>query len=146
MILNQWRRRKAPLGRAVSTRIAGYVSRSSSTVSASLLTHLYAQPRFAASLSSEGLRSGSAMLPLLRSTLAAATLLLGVALVTGCSSEDPRLVADAKTCQNMGHVNGTAEFKQCMNELNQRRCPTRRVSKFGGRIHEATIECTMLGQ
>lgn len=102
MILNQWRRRKAPLGRAVSTRIAGYVSRSSSTVSASLLTHLYAQPRFAASLSSEGLRSGSAMLPLLRSTLAAATLLLGVALVTGCSSEDPRLVADAKTCQKYG--------------------------------------------
>jgi len=86
------------------------------------------------------------MLPLLRSTLAAATLLLGVALVTGCSSEDPRLVADAETCQSMGHVNGTPEFKQCMNELNLRRCTTRKLSRFGGRLHEATNECTRLSQ
>jgi hypothetical protein len=86
------------------------------------------------------------MLPLLRSTLAASTLLVGVALLMGCTSEDPRLVADAETCQSMGHVNGTAEFKQCMNELNQRRCATRKTSKVGGRIHEPTIECTRLDQ
>jgi hypothetical protein len=81
---------------------------------------------------------------MLRSTLAASTLLLGIASLTGCAGEDPRLVADVKTCQSMGHLSGTPEFKQCMSELNERRCPTRKATKFGGSLHEATTECTRL--
>jgi hypothetical protein len=45
----------------------------------------------------------------------------------------------------MGHVEGTPEFKQCMNDLNLRRCATRKATKFGGNVHEATTECTRLG-
>src|SRR5437870_13661133 len=86
----------------------------------------------------------SVMFPTLRPTLVASTLLLAIASLTGCTSEDRRLVADRQTCQSMGHVEGTPEFKQCMQDLNERRCPTRKVAKYSGAVHEATTECTRL--
>jgi hypothetical protein len=43
----------------------------------------------------------------------------------------------------MGHVAGTPEFKQCMNDLNERRCAVQR-SKAGTGSHIATTDCTRL--
>jgi hypothetical protein len=43
----------------------------------------------------------------------------------------------------MGHVAGTPEFKQCMSDLNERRCARQR-SKAGTGSHIATTECTRL--
>jgi hypothetical protein len=90
-------------------------------------------------------KTGSIMFPKPRSTLAASTLLIVIALLTGCASEDRRLVADEQSCRSMGHVDGTPEFRQCMNDLNERRCATRKATKQGGSVHEATTDCTRLG-
>lgn len=75
--------------------------------------------------------------------LVASMLLLAMLLLTGCASEDRRLVADEQSCRNMGHADGTPEFKQCMTDLNQRRCATR--STKSGTVLERTTDCTMLG-
>ena len=88
-------------------------------------------------------QEGLEMFSALRCTLAA--LLLGIASLTGCASEeDRRLAADEQSCQSMGHVPGTAEFQQCMTDLNLRRCATRQATKQGGTTHEVTRECTRL--
>jgi hypothetical protein len=79
----------------------------------------------------------------LRSTLVALSLLAAIASVTGCAGEDRRLAADEQSCLNMGHANGTPEFKQCMNDLNERRCAVQRA-KAGAGSHVATTECTRL--
>jgi hypothetical protein len=85
------------------------------------------------------------MAPQFRATVIASSLLLAIASLTGCATEeDRRLVADEQSCQSMGHEQGTAEFKQCMNELNLRRCATRQATKQGGTAHEVTRECTRL--
>jgi hypothetical protein len=81
--------------------------------------------------------------PKLRSTLVASALLLGIASLTGCASEDRRLVADEQSCRSMGHSDGTPEFKQCMNDLNERRCAVQRA-KTGPGSHVASTECTRL--
>jgi hypothetical protein len=83
------------------------------------------------------------MFPALLSKVVASTLLLAIALLAGCASEDRRLVADEQSCRSMGHVDGTPEFKHCMNDLNARRCATR--STKVGALHEATTDCTRLG-
>lgn len=80
----------------------------------------------------------------LRATVGASTLLIAIASLTGCASEDRRLVEDEQSCRDMGHAEGTPEFKQCMTDLNQRRCATRQATK--GRVGglEATTDCTRL--
>ncbi len=83
------------------------------------------------------------MFPKLRSRLVASSLLAAIALVTGCASEDRRLVEDEQSCHSMGHLDGTPEFKQCMNDLNERRCAVQRA-KVGAGPHVATTECTRL--
>jgi len=83
------------------------------------------------------------MPPTLRRTLAVSTLLLAIASLTGCASVDRRLVADQQSCRNMGHLDGTPQFKECMNDLNERRCAVLR-SKGSAGSHVATTECTRL--
>ena len=70
------------------------------------------------------------------SRLLAPTLLSGLLLILGCADQDRRLVEDEKSCLQMGHPTGTPEFKQCMTDLNERRCAT-----MTGR-HVATQACT----
>ncbi len=80
-----------------------------------------------------------------------ATILLFVAMfaVAGCASKrDTRLTDDQQSCVDMGHAPGSAEFKQCMSELNERRCATV-TSPTGNRgahsnRHSSTIDCTRL--
>lgn len=81
----------------------------------------------------------------LHSAMIGSALLLAIVSLIGCASEDRRLVADEETCRSMGHVEGTPEFKQCMTELNLRRCATRKATKQGGKLHEAATECERLG-
>ncbi len=76
--------------------------------------------------------------PLFAFVLAAAA--FGIA---GCANEDHRLAEDQQSCVAMGHVEGTPEFKQCMADLNQRRCAEAK-SKTEGTQHEATVDCTKL--
>ena len=73
----------------------------------------------------------------------ASALMLAVASFTGCAGEDRRLVADQESCRNMGHEPGTPEFKQCMTDLNDRRCAVQKA-KGGAGSHIATAECTRL--
>lgn len=73
----------------------------------------------------------------------AATLLLGVSLLAGCASEDRRLVEDRQSCLQMGHSPGTPEFKQCMLDLNDRRCAVLQ-NRAGISHHVATEDCTRL--
>jgi hypothetical protein len=75
--------------------------------------------------------------------LVASVLILAVVLLTGCAGEDRRLVADQESCRNMGHAPGTPEFKQCMTDLNDRRCAVQKA-KGGAGSHIATAECTKL--
>ena len=83
------------------------------------------------------------MSPKLRPTVVVSALVLAVVSFTGCAAEDRRLVADEQSCRGMCHVAGTPEFKQCMNDLNQRRCAVQR-SKAGTGSHIATTDCTRL--
>jgi hypothetical protein len=78
-----------------------------------------------------------------RPALAASALIVAVVSLAGCAGEDRRLVADQESCRNMGHVPGTPEFKQCMTDLNERRCAVQRA-KGGTGSHVATAECTRL--
>ena len=60
-----------------------------------------------------------------------------------CSSlQDTRLADDQHTCQQMGHLPDSPAFKQCLAELNERRCAV--VSSKSGTRHQATEECTRL--
>jgi hypothetical protein len=90
-------------------------------------------------------RKNPEVISALRCTLVASAFLLAIGSMTGCvSEEDRRLAADEQSCQSMGHADGTPEFKQCMIELNLRRCATRQATKQGGIAHEITRECTRL--
>jgi hypothetical protein len=73
-----------------------------------------------------------------------AALALGSFLLAGCAQEDRRLAEDQQSCRAMGHVSGTPQFQQCMEELNQRRCATVSVGKPGTTRHQAVLECTRL--
>jgi hypothetical protein len=70
-------------------------------------------------------------------------LLISIALA-GCGQVDRRLTEDRQTCTAMGHSTDTAEFQQCMAELNSRRCANTAVGKTGSH-HVATLDCTRLG-
>lgn len=56
---------------------------------------------------------------------------------------DTRLVEDQKTCSEMGHAPGTPIFKQCLAELNERRCRVER-SRYGSAHHVDSRDCTRL--
>ncbi|GEM_PF-4181285 len=80
----------------------------------------------------------------------AAILLFAVTFaVAGCVSKvDTRLTDDQQSCRDMGHSPGSAEFNQCMSELNERRCATVKApTTFKGQLttrHSSTIDCTRL--
>ena len=60
-----------------------------------------------------------------------------------CSSlQDTRLADDQQTCQQMGHLPDSPAFKQCLTELNERRCAV--VSTKSGTRHQGTEQCTRL--
>ena len=83
------------------------------------------------------------MPPPFRNLSVVTILLLTIVLAfTGCAPEDRRLTADKESCSSMGHLPGSAEFQQCMQDLNDRRCAT--ISRKGGSRHEANLDCTKL--
>jgi hypothetical protein len=67
--------------------------------------------------------------------------LLGGFLVA-CQGQDTRLADDQQTCQRMGHLPDNPAFKQCLAELNERRCAV--VSTKSGTRHQGTEQCTRL--
>ena len=67
--------------------------------------------------------------------------LLGGFLVA-CQGQDTRLADDEQTCQRMGHLSDSPAFKQCLAELNERRCAV--VSTKSGTRHQGTEQCTRL--
>lgn len=71
----------------------------------------------------------------------AALAVLGFILV-GCAAPDRRLAKDQRSCEGMGHAAGTTGFRQCMADLNDRRCT--RGGPRNGSTHVATTECTRL--
>ena len=58
-------------------------------------------------------------------------------LLAGCGYEDRRHASDAEACRSMGHVDGSTEYKHCLNDLNDRRCA---IGSKGH--HYATFDCT----
>ncbi len=69
--------------------------------------------------------------------------MLGTLLVARCAQEDRRIAEDHTSCEQMGHTPGTATFRQCMIDLNERRCATV-TANFTGSQHVATWECTRI--
>lgn len=53
---------------------------------------------------------------------------------------DTRLADDQQSCTAMGHASGTPIFRQCLAELNERRCALER-NRYGTR-HVDSRECT----
>ena len=69
--------------------------------------------------------------------------LLGV--LGGCTGhQDTRLTDDEKTCASMGHTPGSDMFKQCLVELNERRCGVVKKGRFSPNEHHPTEACTQL--
>src|SRR5204862_2265149 len=67
------------------------------------------------------------------------------AFLAGCAEhQDRRLADDQQTCQAMGHPTGSDAFKQCLTELNKRRCRMVREGKTGPLQHKDTPECERL--
>ncbi len=65
-------------------------------------------------------------------------------LLAGCNAvPDPRLAGDEQSCRGMGHVAGTASFRQCLVDLNDRRCPLA-TAKGSLPHHVASMDCTRL--
>lgn len=89
------------------------------------------------------------MQPFLKASLIAPLFLGGLA---GCVPPhvDNRLAEDQQTCQQMGHPAGSAVFRQCLAELNERRCalaasrPASRSYAGEGSRHLASEDCTRL--
>ena len=71
----------------------------------------------------------------------AAAAALGFILV-GCAVPDRRLAEDQRSCEGMGHAAGTTAFRQCMADLDDRRCTG--GGRRNGSTHVATAECTRL--
>jgi len=68
-----------------------------------------------------------------------------VALLTGCAaSTDRRLTEDQQSCQAMGHTTGTANFRQCLADLDERRCAMSANMKNGALHHVASADCSRL--
>ena len=77
------------------------------------------------------------------------SLIVLMSLLVGCEIPDRRLVEDQRSCEIMGHVRGTPVFRQCLSDLNDRRCGRSppRIARGGpsnGGIHVVTTECTRL--
>jgi hypothetical protein len=73
---------------------------------------------------------------------AAAILSFAVLALTGCDTTDKRLVEDEQSCHAMGHSLGTPDFKQCLQDLNDRRCAM--VRKKNETMHVVTTDCSRL--
>lgn len=71
----------------------------------------------------------------------AAALVLG-AILAGCAATDRRLAEDQRSCESMGHAAGTTGFRQCMADLDDRRCM--RGGPRSGNKHVVTTDCTKL--
>jgi hypothetical protein len=85
------------------------------------------------------------MLKSMKCSVAAAAVVT-IVLLAGCAQQDPRLAEDQQSCLQMGHSTGTPAFKQCMTDLNERRCAMVAGSgKVQQSRHSVTIECTRLG-
>jgi hypothetical protein len=71
---------------------------------------------------------------------------LAIVLLAGCSplSPDRRLTEDEQSCQAMGHTPETANFKQCMADLNERRCAMSAGHKGNPSHHVVSTDCTRL--
>ena len=71
--------------------------------------------------------------------------LLVAGFLLGCAARpDTRLVSDEKTCADMGHPPGTEVFKQCLAELNERRCRVEKRSRYETAHHVDSRDCTRL--
>lgn len=77
-----------------------------------------------------------------RSVWIAIALVLAAFALQGCAQPDRRLAEDRQTCRAMGHQTGTGEFEQCLQELNERRCPVKQTLR--GEQHFVSKECTRL--
>ena len=65
--------------------------------------------------------------------------------LAGCAEhQDRRLANDEQTCRTMGHPTGSDAFKQCLAELNNRRCRMVREGKSGPLEHKETQDCSRL--
>lgn len=61
----------------------------------------------------------------------------------GCATPDRRLTSDQASCQGMGHVPETPPFRECLKDLNDRRCAT--ATRRGGTPqHVASADCTRI--
>ena len=84
------------------------------------------------------------MIAYLRNSFKITTCISLIALLSACgTTTDRRLSEDKQSCRSMGHTPGTAEFKNCLADLNARRCATSR-QKGWGEHHDASLDCTRL--
>ena len=72
----------------------------------------------------------------------AAACVVLTSLLIGCTVQDRRLTEDEQSCRSMGHSPDTTSFKQCLADLDQRRCAV--GGPKSGRAHLATMDCTKL--
>jgi hypothetical protein len=80
----------------------------------------------------------------MRASLVLLSVLLATGILSGCTARpDTRLVSDEKTCADMGHAPGSEVFKQCLAELNERRCRIEK-NRYGSAHHVDSRDCTRL--
>jgi len=66
-----------------------------------------------------------------------------VSVLMGCAVQDRRMTADEISCRSMGHSPGTEPFKECLKDLDDRRCVVAR-QKGTQSHHVASIDCIRL--
>ena len=66
-----------------------------------------------------------------------------VSFVLGCANPDRRLTADEASCRSMGHLAGTPPFRECLKDLDDRRC-TVATRKGWTPQHVASADCTRI--
>ena len=72
------------------------------------------------------------------------TLLVASSVLMGCAVlPDRRLTSDEQSCRSMGHSPDTTAFKQCMADLDNRRCAVAHA-KGGAERHLPSESCTRL--
>lgn len=63
-------------------------------------------------------------------------------LMVGCAAPDRRVSRDRESCEALGHAQGTASFRECTEDLNDRRCS--RGGPKSVAAHVETTDCTRL--
>jgi len=66
-----------------------------------------------------------------------------VCALAGCAMPDRRLTEDETSCRGMGHTPDTPPFRECLRDLNDRRCAVA-PRKIGTPQHMASNECTRI--